>query len=51
MYLLLAFGIILGVLFVGGAVIGFVAGFIDGFQGNETGTTSVLNMMTVGGSA
>ena len=49
MYLLLAFGIILGVLFVGGAVMGFVAGFIDGFQGNETGTTSVLNMMTVGG--
>lgn len=49
MYLLLALGISLGVLFVGGAVVGFVTGFIDGFNENESGTTTTMSIMTVGG--
>ena len=38
MYLLLALGITLGVLFVGGAVVGFVTGFIDGQKLSDLGT-------------
>ena len=40
MYLLLAFGITLGVLFVGGALGGFIAGFVDGFSDAEMGSSS-----------
>lgn len=49
MYLLLALGITLGVLFIGGAVMGFIAGFVDAMHENEVGTTSTMSMMTVGG--
>lgn len=45
MYLLLALGIVLGVLFVGGAIAGFAAGYIDGFNGNEPGTTNPVSMV------
>lgn len=45
MYLLLALGIVLGVLFVGGAIAGFAAGYIDGFNDNEPGTTSPVSMV------
>lgn len=40
MYLLLALGICLVVAFAGGALIGFAAGFIDGFNGDAPGTSS-----------
>jgi hypothetical protein len=46
MYLLLALGIVLVVLLVGGAFTGFAAGFIDGFQGNAPGTTDSKSLLT-----
>lgn len=45
MYLLLALGITLGVVFVGGALVGCVAGFVDGFYGNEVESTSTMHVM------
>lgn len=51
MYLLLALGITLVVLFIGGAMIGFVAGFIDGAYGNKVGTTTSMNVMVYAFSA
>ena len=51
MYLLLALGITLGVLFVGGALLGFVAGFIDGYNEAEPGTTSPMGLVSYGGIA
>lgn len=50
MYLLLALGISLVVIFIGGALVGIIAGFIDGFHGNEPGTTSSMNYMFGAGS-
>ena len=50
MYLLLALGITLGVVFVGGATAGFVAGFIDGLNGDKVGTTSSMTYMVGVGS-
>ncbi len=41
----MALGIVLGVLFVGGAVAGFVAGYIEGYNGNEPGTTSPVSVV------
>ena len=53
MYLLLALGISLGVVFVGGAVISFSAGFIDGFNdgydGAAPGTTDSKTMILSSG--
>jgi amino acid transporter len=49
MYLLLALGITLVVLFAGGALIGFAAGIIDGFNESKPGTTNSLSLMTFGG--
>lgn len=49
MYLLLALGITLVVLFIGGALVGFVAGFIDGFKGEDLrSATSMTYMVGVG---
>ena len=42
MYLLLALGITLVVMFIGGAMVGLIAGFIDGFSGNQVGTSDGL---------
>lgn len=50
MYLLLALGITLGVVFVGGATAGFVAGFIDGLNGDKVGTSSSITYMVGVGS-
>lgn len=50
MYLLLALGITLIVMFIGGAMVGLIAGFIDGFSGNEVGATSSLSVMVYAGS-
>ena len=53
MYLLLALGISLGVVFVGGAVISFSAGFIDGFNdgydGAAPGSTDSKKMILSSG--
>lgn len=49
MYLLLALGICLVVAFAGGALVGFMAGFIDGFNESQPGTTSSTGIMTLGG--
>lgn len=51
MYLLLALGITLVGMFVCGAVVGFIAGFIDGYYGYEIGTTTSMNLMVYTGSA
>jgi len=40
MYLLLAFGITIGMLLFGGALTGFVAGFMDGYLGEAYGTSA-----------
>ena len=40
MYLLLALGITLGVLFVGGAICGFIAGFLDGINNSSIQNSS-----------
>ena len=50
MYLLLALGIVLGVLFVGGALTGFVAGIIDGYNNNAPGTTDSKSLLLSGGA-
>ena len=50
MYLLLALGITLIVMFIGGAIVGFIAGVTDGFNGNEFGSSTSLNIMTCAGS-
>lgn len=44
MYLLLALGIIVAVVFVSGAVMGFAAGFVDGYNSAETGTTKASSL-------
>lgn len=49
MYLLLALGITLGVVFVGGALVGFTVGFIDGFNDSQPATTNPTSIMTFGG--
>lgn len=49
MYLLLALGIVLVVLFAGGAVMGFAAGFVDGYNEAHPGTTSPSSLMTYSG--
>ena len=51
MYLLLALGITLVVIFIGGAMVGLIAGFIDGFSGNKVGTTTSMSVMVYAGSA
>ena len=51
MYLLLALGITLVVIFIGGAMLGLIAGFIDGFYGNEVGTTTSMSVIVYAGSA
>ena len=50
MYLLLALGITLVVMFIGGAMVGLIAGFIDGFCGNELGSTTSMSVMVYAGS-
>ena len=50
MYLLLALGITLVVMFIGGAMVGLIAGFIDGFSGNQVGTTTSMSVMVYAGS-
>ena len=50
MYLLLALGITLVVLFICGALVGFIFGFIDGFNGVESGRTSSMNYLVGVGS-
>lgn len=50
MYLLLALGITLVVLFIGGAMVGLIVGFIDGFYGNEARTTTPMSVMVYAGS-
>ena len=50
MYLLLALGITLVVIFIGGAMVGLIAGFIDGFSGNQVGTTTSMSVMVYAGS-
>ncbi|MBE6266199.1 MAG: hypothetical protein E7102_07000 [Prevotella ruminicola] len=50
MYLLLALGITLVVMFIGGAMVGLIAGFIDGFSGNQVGTTTSKSVMVYAGS-
>ena len=50
MYLLLALGITLVVIFIGGAMVGLIAGFIDGCCGNEVGTTTSMSVMVYAGS-
>lgn len=50
MYLLLALGITLIVMFLGGALVGLIAGFIDGFYGNEIGATTPMSVMVYAGS-
>jgi len=50
MYLLLALGITLVVMFIGGAIVGLIAGFIDGFSGNQVGTTTSMSVMVYAGS-
>ena len=50
MYLLLALGITLVVIFIGGAMVGLIAGFIDGFSGNKVGTTTSMSVMVYAGS-
>ena len=47
MYLLLAFGITIAVLFVGGALIGFISGFIDGYNEQAPGTTNQFSTHTI----
>lgn len=49
MYLLLALGITLGVVFVGGAVISFCAGFIDGYNESSPGSTDSRTMILSSG--
>lgn len=48
LYLLLAFGISIAVLMLGGALMGVVAGFIDGYNENHYGTTDPKDLMTYG---
>ena len=43
MYLLLAFGISIAVLFVGGALVGFISGFIDGYNEQAPGSTRLIS--------
>ena len=50
MYLLLAFGITLVVVFAGGAAVGFAAGVIDGYNDAAPGTTSPTSIMTYSGA-
>lgn len=50
MYLLLALGITLVVMFIGGAVVGLIAGFIEGFYGIESRTSLSMNVMVYAGS-
>jgi hypothetical protein len=50
MYLLLALGITLVVLFAGGAAVGFAAGVADGYNEAVPDTTSPLCMMTYSGA-
>ena len=50
MYLLLALGITLVVMFIGGAMVGLIAGFIDGFYGKEVETTTSMSVMVYAGS-
>ena len=50
MYLLLALGITLVVMFIGGAMVGLIAGFIDGFSGNQVGTTTSMSVMVYAAS-
>ena len=45
MYLLLASGIFIAVILVYGALMGFVAGFIDGYNGAEPGANIPRNVM------
>lgn len=47
MYLLLALGIVIAVAFVSGAVMGFAAGFIDGYNDAAPGTTKTTNLVVV----
>lgn len=44
MYLLLALGIVIAMIFVSGAVMGFAAGVIDGFNGDHSGTTRASSL-------
>ncbi len=48
MYLLLAVGITLGMVFVGGALLGFVSGFVDGFSGMPEGSNNTKSLMAYG---
>lgn len=45
MYMLLALGIVLGVMFVGGALAGFAAGFIDGWNDAAPGSVGAQQAM------
>lgn len=45
MYLLLALGIIVAVVFVNGALMGFVAGFIDGYNESKPGTIQTSSLV------
>lgn len=47
MYLLLAFGITIAVLLVGGALVGFISGFIDGYNEQAPGTTNQFTTQTI----
>ena len=47
MYLLLALGIVIAVAFVSGAVMGFAAGFIDGYNEANPGTTKTANLVVI----
>lgn len=49
MYLLLALGIIIAVVFVSGAVMGFAAGFIDGYNEAHPGTTQTSSLIVCSG--
>lgn len=48
MYLLLAIGITFGVVFVGGALLGFVAGFLDAFSDASDGSTDTKSLIACG---
>ena len=49
MYLLLALGIIIAVVFVSGAVMGFAAGFIDGYNEAHPDTTQASSLIVCSG--